>query len=213
MPDTHLNPARTATSAPVSVTKADDRASERLLVRETLTYLAATLPRFSSPAARLLALQCSLRADVRGRVRFPDGLLRGMRLHGRTELWSELEYAGWLQSHVRRRTNQEACLLDPAMHAQATGRMRRTRAAHWALDSAPLAPPRNVPPALRLTALALAAHTADGAGQTEFDILTRLCGQSPQQMEAALDHLVRLRLLRAWQRQAGHDELSWQLSR
>ena len=59
-----------------------------------LPYLAAGLPRFTSPAARLrlLTLQCALQANTRGQVRLPSGLLRGMRLHGRPEL----THAHWL---------------------------------------------------------------------------------------------------------------------
>ncbi|MFD8006201.1 hypothetical protein [Streptomyces mirabilis] len=56
-------------------------------MREMLTYLAAVLPRFSSPAARLLAVQCALRADTSAYVRLTGGLLRGMRLCGRRKLW------------------------------------------------------------------------------------------------------------------------------
>ncbi|MET9359195.1 hypothetical protein ABZY14_40820 [Streptomyces sp. NPDC006617] len=67
---------------------------ERARVREMLTYLSAALPRFTSPAARLLALQCSLRADTLGHVTVADGLLRSMRLRGRRELWQELAQAG-----------------------------------------------------------------------------------------------------------------------
>ncbi|MFD9465043.1 hypothetical protein [Streptomyces sp. NPDC060027] len=63
---------------------------ERVRVREMLTNLGTALPRFTSPAARLPALQCALRTDVRGQVRLPTGLLRGMRLHGNRELWLEL---------------------------------------------------------------------------------------------------------------------------
>jgi len=50
--------------------------AERARVRQMLTYLGAALPQFTSPAARLLALQCALRADTHGYVRLPDGLLR-----------------------------------------------------------------------------------------------------------------------------------------
>ena len=89
--------------------------AEQQRVREMLTYLAAALPRFSSPAARLLALQCALRADHHGQIRLPHGFLRGMRLHGRVELWLELEHAGWLHRSRRRYSPIQAQLLDAAV--------------------------------------------------------------------------------------------------
>ncbi|MGI3202550.1 hypothetical protein ACRJ4W_37600 [Streptomyces sp. GLT-R25] len=41
-------------------------------------------------------------------------------------------------------------------------------------------------------------------------MLTRLCGQSPQQLEDLLDQLVRSRLLAGW-RHISHEEISWRL--
>jgi hypothetical protein len=184
---------------------------ERQRVREMLTYLGVALPRFSSSAARLLALQCALRADGRGRVRLPSGLLRSMRLHGRAELWSELEHAGWLRCSVPRRPHVEARLLDADMQTQTSGRGARARAAHWALHPVPLVAPRGMSPAVQLTALILAAHTSDSFGSAELDVLARLGGQSPQQVEDLLDQLVRCRLLDAWQHLREHDEITWRL--
>jgi hypothetical protein len=178
-----------------------------------LTYLAVALPRYSSPAARLLALQCMLRADRHGRVRLPHGLLRGMRLRGRAELWNELEYAGWLRCPAPQRPHADMRLLDVALQDQTAGRSTRARAAHWALHPVPLAPPRVTSASVQLTALVLAAHTADGAGSAETDVLTRLCGQSSQQLEDVLDQLVRLGLLTAWRHTAEHGDVSWQLPR
>lgn len=186
-------------------------AGERLLVRETLTYLAAALPRFSSAAARLLALQCALRADARGYVLLPHGLLRGMCVHGRTELWSELTYAGWLQRLASRGPHWEVRLLDAAMQAHAVGRRLRARAAHWAMHPTPLILPQATPPAFRLTALALAAHTRDDAGRVDADVLARLGGQAPQHLDDVLDQLVRFRLLQTWQRSSDQEEISWRL--
>jgi hypothetical protein len=43
-----------------------------------------------------------------GRVRRPEGFLRGMRLSGHVVPWTELELAGWLRCHpVRRRECSE----------------------------------------------------------------------------------------------------------
>ncbi|MGW0649425.1 hypothetical protein ACWD4T_11520 [Streptomyces umbrinus] len=183
---------------------------ERLCVREMLTYLAVALPRYSSPAARLLALQCALRADRQGHVRLPNGFLRGMRLRGRTELWSELEHAGWLICPARPHSLMAIRLLDASMQSQTSGRGARARAAHWALRPTPLAAPRGMAPSVQLTALTLAAHTCDSTGSVELDVLTRLCGQSPQQLEDLLDQLVRSRLLAGW-RHISHEEISWHL--
>ncbi|MEU7045895.1 hypothetical protein AB0A77_33225 [Streptomyces varsoviensis] len=211
VPDTLPGPAPAqATSRTARRSHPPHGPGERLRVRETLTYLAAALPRFSSPAARLLALQCALRADHQGHVRLPHGLLLGMRLRGRTELWSELEHAGWLACPALRNSPLEARLLDAAMQSQTSGRSARARAAHWALRPTPLATPRGMAPSVQLTALTLAAHTCDGTGSAELDVLTRLCGQSPQQLEDLLDQLVRSRLLADW-RHISDEEISWRL--
>ncbi|MFJ6900662.1 hypothetical protein [Streptomyces hokutonensis] len=209
VPDTEPRTARTrATSLTPPRGNPPCGPGERLRVRETLTYLAVALPRFSSPAARLLALQCALRTGHDGYVQLPDGFLRGMRLRGRAEIWSELEHARWLSCPVPWRTHAEACLLDESMRAQTSGRRARARAAHWALRPVPLATPRGTAPAVQLAALTLATHTRDGGGSGELDVLTRLCGQSPQQLEELLDHLVRSSLLAGW-RHIGDEEISW----
>ncbi|WP_439947378.1 hypothetical protein [Streptomyces sp. BBFR109] len=64
---------------------------------------------------------------------------------------------------------------------------------------------------MQLTALILAAHTSDSFGSAELDVLARLGGQSPQQVEDLLDQLVRRRLLDAWQHLREHDEITWRL--
>ncbi|MFJ7231474.1 hypothetical protein ACIQVF_18215 [Streptomyces tendae] len=84
-------------------------------------------------------------------------------------------------------------------------------AAHWALRPVPLVAPRGMSPTVQLTALVLAAHTSNGFGSTEVDVLARLGGQSPQQVEDLLDQLVRCRLLAAWQHLREHDEICWRL--
>ncbi|MCX4564270.1 MULTISPECIES: hypothetical protein [Streptomyces] len=48
-------------------------------------------------------------------------------------------------------------------------------------------------------------------GSAELDLLARLCGQSPQQLQNLLDQLVRSRLLAGW-RHIGDKEISWHLS-
>ncbi|MGW0633495.1 hypothetical protein [Streptomyces sp. NPDC002758] len=188
--------------------------AERLRVREMLTYLAAALPRYTSPAVRLLALQCALRVNTRGQVRLPSGLLRGMRLYGRPELWQELAHANWLQLPDLKSAPVQVRLLDEAVLDQAASRRERRRAAHWALRPAPLLLPHTAPPAVRLTALVLAAHTsAQVHHHADMDILTRLCGHSPQQTAELLDRLTTSRILAAWHHHRDTDEVLWRLPR
>ncbi|MET8646429.1 hypothetical protein [Streptomyces sp. NPDC004675] len=181
-------------------------------VREMLTYLAAALPRVASPAARLLALQCALRADVFARVRLPAGLLRGMRLHGRREPWEELADSGWLEMPDLKPARLEVRLHDAAILDQIPGRRERRRAAHWALSPLPMLLPPAAPPALRLTALALAAHSSGQIlHRIDMDTLAHLCGHSPHQTAELLDRLTRAHILAAWHRHRDTDEVLWQL--
>ncbi|MFD5861477.1 hypothetical protein [Streptomyces chartreusis] len=213
VPDTASGSARPlAASRPSSFTLQPQAGlQERVRVREMLTYLGTALPRFTSPAARLLALQCALRADTRGHVRLPAGLLRGMRLRQNRELWLELTHAGWLALPDFRTLPVQVRLLDAAVLDQAPGRGTRRRAADWALRPAPLVLPAAAP-ALRLTALVLAALTCTrGEHSTDMDILTRLCGHSPQQTGELLDRLVATRTLETWQHSRESDEVLWQL--
>ncbi|MFF4887493.1 hypothetical protein ACFY2D_32120 [Streptomyces nigra] len=203
---THSSTSRSARIAPPF------GPAEQQRVREMLTYLATALPRFSSPAARLLALQCALRADRHGQIRLPHGFLRGMRLHGRVELWLELEHAGWLHRSRHRCSPVQAQLLDAAVLHQNPGRTARVRAAQWALRPTPLALSAALPSALRLAALALAAHSTAGVGGGELDTLAHQCGQQPpQQLEDLLDQLVRARLVTAWRHHHDGDEVRWEL--
>ncbi|MFK4152936.1 hypothetical protein ACI2LV_13275 [Streptomyces fungicidicus] len=186
---------------------------EQVRVREMLTYLSAALPQFTSPAARLLALQCALRTDTHARVRLPVGLLRGMRLRGHRELWQELAHVGWLELPDFRSAPMQLRLLDATVLDQPPGCRARRRAAHWALHPAPLTLP-TAPPALRLTALALAAHASPHAEHSvEMDILARLCGHSSQQTKELLDRLVSARTLATWQHRRETDEVLWQFPR
>ncbi|WP_330342612.1 hypothetical protein [Streptomyces sp. NBC_00557] len=187
-------------------------ASNGMRVREMLTYLASALPSVVSPAARLLALQCALRADTRGYVRLPPGLLRGMRLHGRAEVWEELAHGAWLRPPDLRAATVEVRLLDAAVRDHARGRTTRRQAAHWALQPRPLALNSATPPVVRLVALVLAAHLSPGAAQTVgMDVLTRLSGHSPHQTAELLDRLVVTRALACWHHDRGTDEVVWQL--
>ncbi|NEB62035.1 hypothetical protein EF916_30345 [Streptomyces sp. WAC08452] len=184
---------------------------ERTRVREMLTYLSAALPQFTSPAGRLLALQCALRSDTRGHVTLADGLLRGMRLRGRRELWLELSQAGWLETATVREGPVTVRLLDAAVLDQAPGRGVRRRAAHWALHPAPLVLPPASPAALRLTALVLASLSSGTAANTEdMGTVSRMCGHSPQQTKELLDRLVSAHSLAIWRHDCDTDEVLWQ---
>ncbi|MFF3277336.1 hypothetical protein ACFYWU_41420 [Streptomyces chrestomyceticus] len=190
----------------------NEEVEQRRRVREMLTYLASALPRCTTSAARLLALQCALRCDMRGRVRLRAGLLRGMRIHRRKELWQELAQDGWLDLPDLRTAHLNVRLRDATILDQAPGRHARRRAAHWALRPAPVTLPTAAPPALHLTALALAAHhTAAGGGTTDPDTLDLLCGHSHHQTGELLDRLVAHRTLAAWHHLLETGEIFWQL--
>ncbi|WP_326782909.1 hypothetical protein [Streptomyces sp. NBC_00151] len=178
-------------------------------VREMLTYLASALGCITSPAARLLALQCALRADTDGCARLPAGLLRGMRLHRRTEVWQELAVDGWLELPVPKAAFMHVRLLDDAILDQAPGRSARRRAAHWALQPSPLPTPPAAASAERLAALVLAAHTDSSGTAADLTVVARLCGHSRQQTGELLDRLVARRTLAAWRHQPDTAEVLW----
>ncbi|RPF30353.1 hypothetical protein [Streptomyces sp. TLI_185] len=206
VPDTLLIPRRLAAAAPVRPRVHGD---EPQRVREMLTYLASALGCVTSPAARLLALQCALRADTHCCVRLPAGLLRSMRLYRRAEVWQELAQDGWLELPDPRAAFLQVRLLDGAVLDQAPGRSARRRAAHWALKPAPLIVPAASKPADRLIALVLAAHTTAAGPAADMAVVARLCGHSPQQTEVLLDRLVAGRTLSAWHHQRDTDEVHW----
>lgn len=190
-----------------------ERNDERANVRDALNRLSTVLPRFSSPMARLLALQCALRADSRGRVHLPGGLLRGMRLGGHAVPWQELEHAGWLRCRPtgmsRCQGGVEAQLLDTDTLAPTPARTARARAAHWALHPEPVAVARAAPPAMHLTALALAAHTGIETGRADAESLTRLCGLSQNQLDDLFERLIRTNILETWHCDIDAGEIHW----
>jgi hypothetical protein len=210
VPDTLCSPHPASASARVRRPQTDDEHRQR--VREMLTYLASALPRITSPAARLLALQCALRADRNGWVRLPAGLLRGMRLHRRPELWQELTHGGWLDLPDPRAATLQGRLLDDAVLDQVPSPRARRRAAHWALQPSPFTATATAAPAERLAALALAAHTAATTPAPDLATLAHLCGHSPQQTGELLDRLVARHALSAWSHHRESDEVRWQLA-
>lgn len=205
VPDTLLSPRRRGMTPPT--TRLPWPRDEPQRVREMLTYLASALGCATSPAARLLALQCALRSDQHGRARLPAGLLRGMRLHRRTEAWQELAQSGWLDLPPGRTACMQVQLLDATSLDQAPPRSARRRAAHWALRPTALSAP-----AEHLTALVLAAHTPPACPVPDLTTVARLCGHSPQQTGELLDRLVAKRILATWHHQRDTDEVFWQLA-
>lgn len=68
------------------------------------------------------------------------------------------------------------------------------------------------PPALRLVALVLATHVFDADHHSaDLDVVTRLCGHSPQQTKELLDRLVSARTLSVWHHHRETDEVFWKL--
>jgi hypothetical protein len=208
VPDTLCSPHPANTPARAPRPQTDDEHRQR--VREMLTYLASALPSVTSPAARLLALQCALRADRHGFAQLPAGLLRGMRLHRRPEVWQELAQGGWLDLPDPRAAGLQVRLLDDTVFDQVPSLSARRRAAHWALQTSPFAATAPTAPAERLTALVLATYTAPASPAPDLADIARLCGHSPQQTGELLDRLVARRALSAWHHQRDTDEVRWQ---
>lgn len=147
-----------------------------------LSYLAAALPSEVGAAARLLALQCALRATVSGRLWMPAGLLRGLRMNRHSSLWQEPEQSGWL---TRLATNPPWAkqrgfavqLLDAAVLTQAPGRRDRAHAADAALRLTSCPALRSLSASEQLAGLALATYLSPGHvhGIIEADRLGRVC--------------------------------------
>ncbi|MFF3403541.1 hypothetical protein ACFYW6_34230 [Streptomyces sp. NPDC002659] len=192
--------------------------SEQVRVQDMLSYLASALPTGTSPEARLLALQCVLRADNHGQVRLPVGLLRGMRLAHDPTPWHELERHRWLYLGSQQSTT---CPHDGTLTAQLVdalsqtpGRPDRLRAADWALRVASAAPLKALPASTRLTALALEAHCGTHVRTgVEADRLSRACGTTPADLGPLLDQLVTAGTIKAWACDPHTEELHWTSSR
>ncbi|MFD0067444.1 hypothetical protein [Streptomyces sp. NPDC056690] len=192
-----------------------EEAHARNRVRDMLSYLAATLPSPTGPQARLLALQCALRADGFGLALLPPGLLRGMHLNGEGMWWHELEQSHWLhrpQSPSGHGATVQ--LLDATLLSHGPGRRSRARAADWALRTARTPALRNQGPSLQLTAVVLAAHTFPGAAHAtaDADQVARSCGLTHDQLITALKQLTTAGALSSWTLDATMDDLAWQTS-
>ncbi|MFD6432082.1 hypothetical protein [Streptomyces venezuelae] len=178
-----------------------------------LSYLAAALPPDASAAARLLALQCTLRMDAAMHVRLSKGLLRSLRLDTPGP-WHELERARWLRSAPARAANElVAELLDATLLGQAPARSDRRHAADWALRAGCPSRAGTAEPLVQLASVYLAAHTdpQTGSGWSELEQMARAGGTEPAELPHVFDRLVATRLLRTWNADPDAEDLHWTL--
>ncbi|MET9104783.1 hypothetical protein [Streptomyces antibioticus] len=164
-----------------------------------LSYLTATLPKGTSPAARLLALQCALRMNSHMQARLPTGLLRSLRLSTTPDNTAGIT----------------AELLDPTLLGQAPARPDRMHAAHWALLASSASEARTLGPQAQLASVYLAAHTdpRTGNGLEELDQMARSCDTWPTELARTLDQLTATALLKTWQVSPYSGDLHWTLAR
>lgn len=185
-------------------------------VQEMLSYLAAALSPATGARARLLAVQCALRAADAGRLWMPAGLLNGMRMGSDFVPWRELEQAQWLCRMPTRATSSArpgvvAQLLDATVLAQAPGRCDRARAADWALRLTSRSSLRAMPAPSQLVALALAAHLSPSGvcGSVEADRLAYECAMAPGALTAVLDSLVAVGAAASWAYDPVTEDITW----
>ncbi|MET8860413.1 hypothetical protein [Streptomyces sp. NPDC004579] len=180
-----------------------------------LSYLTATLPKGTSPAARLLALQCALRMNSHMQARLPTGLLRSLRLSTTAYPWQQLEQTRWLRTTPDNTTGITAELLDPTLLGQAPARPDRMHAAHWALLASSAPEARTLGPQAQLASVYLAAHTdpRTGNGLEELDQMARSCDTWPTELAHTLDQLTATTLLKTWQVSPYSGDLHWTLAR
>ncbi|MDQ1013282.1 GGDEF domain-containing protein [Streptomyces sp. V4I23] len=162
---------------------------ERVLVRDTLASLHVCLPEDVGAPARLLAVQCALRAGAGGRLALPAGLLRGMRLGSTLTPWCELEDAHWLMRLTASAGPVWVQLL--SHHGPHAARHQRVRAADWALRTAREYGADDYDPNTALMALTLAACRSPHAAQrpAEREVLSRARGLTPVELTRAVSHL------------------------
>jgi hypothetical protein len=165
-------------------------APERVLVRDTLASLHACLPEDVGAPARLLAVQCALRAGADGRLALPVGLLRGMRLGSTPAPWGELEDAHWLMRLTTPPGPVWVQLL--SHHGPHPARHQRVRAADWALRTARrYGADNDYDPNTALMALALSACRSPHATQSpaEHEALSRARRLTPAELTRAMGRL------------------------
>lgn len=181
----------------------------RELVRDMLSYLAASLPHGIGPQARILALQCVLRARPDGHVHLPAGLIRGMKLPQPDADRQALVDCGWLRPSPRRNGSVLGQLADPL--ADGRGSRPRRQAADWALRVIQSRQLFHLSVAARLTALTLTASTPPGqtTGRGEADRLAHHCGLSPNELADTLQLLTAQRAITTWHLSPETLDLTW----
>ncbi|WP_189308393.1 hypothetical protein [Streptomyces albospinus] len=183
-----------------------------------LSYLAAALPPEVVADARLLAVQCALRATGSGQLMLPVGLLRGMRMAQQQGPWQALEKAGWLVRLPRPHPPTDICriaaqLLDATVLTQAPGRAGRTQAAHAALRLTSHPALRELSASEQLVGLTLATHSCPNTikGVIEAERIGRVCAVPPDGLAATLDRLVTAQAARSWSYDLGSEDITWSL--
>lgn len=177
-----------------------------------LSYLAAAQTPATDPQARLLALQCALRADRHGHVRMPDGLLRGMLLAGQASgAWQELVEARWLHHTLSLSGGHQAQLLDATVLTQAPERALRAQAAGLALRAAYSPATRAQSATVRLTAVALNAFLPPGAvcGSVEVEDFAPICALPEDRLRETVEVLCATGQLSPWSLYFSAAELHW----
>ncbi|MGJ5831987.1 hypothetical protein [Streptomyces ossamyceticus] len=177
-----------------------------------LSYLAAALPDGTSPATRLIALQCALRISTSLRVSLPRGLLRSLRLGADPRPWQELEQARWLRRTPERADDEVAAvLLDAVVLGQAPARRDRRHAADWALRASSPSRVGALGPLPQLMSVYLTAHSRPETGQglIEADRTAYECGIQPAELPPVLEQLAAAGLLNAWRITADTEDLRW----
>ncbi len=219
VPDTFIN-AATAPPAHADIRRKhrSPRGPDRQTrVREMLNYLASALPTETSPAARLIALQCALRMNDSAQVRLPLGVLRSLRLEPATDSWRDLHQARWLCATLpASHSNARAVviqLLDVGLFAQCPARPDRLAAADWALRAA-CGIRMGCAPFSQLIAMCIKAHTAPESthGTAEVDQLARECGLAATDFTDALDQLTAAGHISSWSVQSASGDLYWTLT-
>ncbi|MEU3402286.1 hypothetical protein [Streptomyces filamentosus] len=172
------------------------------------SLLAASLPPSTSPAARLLALQCVLRCDQSGCVTLPRGLVHGLDLGPTGPLWQQLLDARWAHTVTETREGFQTQLNDPLTGLP--GRRPRARAAHWASAQSAGTSVRDAGAAARLASVMLLTHTepALGNGAADSHMLARMCGMALYELLATTRELLDYGVLESCSFISGED-LMW----
>ncbi|AYV26219.1 hypothetical protein EES41_05750 [Streptomyces sp. ADI95-16] len=189
--------------------------AQRRRVAYLLNYLASALDPAVGAHARLLAVQCALRASRAGGVRLPAGLLRGMGVH-RVSPWRELEFEGWLRRAGYQPASScssavEAQVLDGVALLQSPGRADRARSADWALRTTARARHLGASASEELLLLVLAAHVPPGAkaGDAELEKLARCCAMPAVSFPHVLRALHRKGVATSWSVTLDMQDVSW----